>query len=176
MRARSRPRRFSKVWDHPANKRKALFLSSWNCSIARVGEGETDFKILSAKPIKGKDVSRRVVASICVAVLAEDDVFVSMHDFYAPMAAIGGQQRFGRCLAIRKTGNQIDDFRLGLLPLAVLLALPKARDAADVFHARPIVLDAGGVCWKHVDRTPFDAPMCLLDNALKRDEGEKPAR
>ncbi|MGO9442221.1 MAG: hypothetical protein ACLPXM_16915, partial [Terriglobales bacterium] len=41
-------RRFSKVWDHPANKRKALFLSSWNCSIARVGEGETDFKILSA--------------------------------------------------------------------------------------------------------------------------------
>ena len=47
-------RRFSKVWDHPANKRKALFLSSWNCSIARVGEGETDFKILSAKPIREK--------------------------------------------------------------------------------------------------------------------------
>ena len=47
-------RQFSKVWDHPANKRKALFLSSWNCSIARVGEGETDFKILSAKPIREK--------------------------------------------------------------------------------------------------------------------------
>jgi hypothetical protein len=45
-------RRFSKVWDHAANKRKALFLSSWNCSIARVGEGETDFNILSAKPIR----------------------------------------------------------------------------------------------------------------------------
>ena len=49
-----RPRRFSKVWDHAANKRKALFLSSWNCSIARVGEGETDFNILSAKPIREK--------------------------------------------------------------------------------------------------------------------------
>ena len=48
------PRRFSKVWDHAANKRKALFLSSWNCSIARVGEGETDFNILSAKPIREK--------------------------------------------------------------------------------------------------------------------------
>jgi hypothetical protein len=47
-------RRFSKVWDHAANKRKALFLSSWNCSIARVGEGETDFNILSAKPIREK--------------------------------------------------------------------------------------------------------------------------
>jgi hypothetical protein len=82
----------------------------------------------------------------------------------------------GRCLAIRKTGDQIDDFRLGLLPLAVLLALPEARDAADVFHARPIVLDASGVCWKPVERTPFDTPMCLLDNALKRDEWDKPAR
>jgi hypothetical protein len=39
---------------HAANKRKALFLSSWNCSIARVGEGETDFNILSAKPIREK--------------------------------------------------------------------------------------------------------------------------
>jgi hypothetical protein len=29
-----------KIWDHPANKRKALFLSSWNSSIARVGEAE----------------------------------------------------------------------------------------------------------------------------------------
>ena len=47
-------RRFSKVWDHAANKRKALFLSSWNCSTARVGEGETDFNILSAKPIREK--------------------------------------------------------------------------------------------------------------------------
>jgi hypothetical protein len=47
-------RRFSKVWDHAANKRKALFLSSWNCSIARVGEGEMDFNILSAKPIREK--------------------------------------------------------------------------------------------------------------------------
>ena len=47
-------RQFSKVWDHAANKRKALFLSSWNCSIARVGEGETDFNILSAKPIREK--------------------------------------------------------------------------------------------------------------------------
>jgi hypothetical protein len=50
----ARARRFSKVWDHAANKRKALFLSSWNCSIARVGEGETDFNILSAKPIREK--------------------------------------------------------------------------------------------------------------------------
>ena len=108
--------------------------------------------------------------------LSEDDVLVSMHDLYAPMAAIGGQERFGRGLAIRKTGDQINDFLLGLVPLAVLLTLPKARDAADVFHARPIVLDAGGVCWKHVDRTPFDAPMRLFDSALKRDEGEKPAR
>jgi hypothetical protein len=47
-------RRFSKVWDHAANRCKALFLSSWNCSIARVGEGETDFNILSAKPISEK--------------------------------------------------------------------------------------------------------------------------
>ena len=47
-------RQFSKVWDHAANKPKALFLSSWNCSIARVGEGETDFNILSAKPIREK--------------------------------------------------------------------------------------------------------------------------
>jgi len=31
-----------------------LFLSSWNRSITRVEEGETDFRILSAKPIREK--------------------------------------------------------------------------------------------------------------------------
>ena len=92
---------------------------------------------------------------------------ISTHSATAP---------FGRSLAIWKTGDQINDFLLGLVPSAVLLALPKARDAADVFHARPIVLDAGGVCWKHVDRTLFDAPVRLFNSALKRDEGEKPAR
>jgi len=168
-------RRFSKVWAHAANKRKALFLSSWNCSIARVGEGETDFQYFEREANKGKDVSRRFVASICVAVLSEDDVLVSMHDLYAPMAAMADKSASGEASPFGKRRSD-NDFLLGLVPLAVLLTLPKARDAADVFHARPIVLDAGGVCWKHVDRTPFDAPMRLLIAALKRDEGEKPAR
>ena len=74
-----------------------------------------------------------------------------MHDLYAPMAAIGGQERFGRGLAIRKPGDQIDDFLLGLVPLAVLLALPKARDAANVLNAWPIFIDAGGSCGEDGD-------------------------
>ena len=99
-----------------------------------------------------------------------------MHDLYAPMAAVRGQKRLRRRLAVRKAGDQIDDFPLGLLPLAVLLALPKARDAANLRHARPVFPDAGGSSGKHVDRTAFDAPMRFLTIALKRDQGEKPAR
>ena len=125
--------------------------------MARVGEEQTAIRILSAKPNKGKDVARRVAAAVGVAVLAENDVLVPVHDFHAPMAAIGCRKRLRRRLAVWKTGDRIDGFLLKLLPLAALLALPKTRDAANVFHARPVLLDAGGLCRKHADRAPFDA-------------------
>lgn len=138
--------------------------------------GRDGFEDFESKAEKGKDVSRRIVAAVGVAILAENDVLVSMHDLDAPMAAIDAKKRFGRRLAGRRSGDQIDDFLLGLLPSAVLLALPKARDAANVFYAGPVPLDAGGLGGKHVDRTPFDAPMRLLVVAVIRDQGEKPAR
>ena len=92
------------------------------------------------------------------------------------MAAVGVQKRLRGRLAARKPGNQIDDLLLWLLPSAILLALPKARDAANVLHARPVVLGAGGLRGKHVDQAPLDASMCLFEIALKRNQGEKPAR
>ena len=60
--------------------------------------------------------------------------------------------------------------------LPMRLQLPKARDAANVLDARPVFLDAGGYCGKHLDRTAFDAPMRFLAIALKRDQRGKPAR
>ena len=41
-----------------------------------LARGRDGFQNFEREANKGKDVSRRVVASICVAVLAEDDVFV----------------------------------------------------------------------------------------------------
>ena len=66
--------------------------------MARVGEGATDFRILRTKPVREK-CSRSVVATIRVAVLAEDDVLVSMHDLDPPMIAIDAQQRLWRAAA-----------------------------------------------------------------------------
>ena len=99
-----------------------------------------------------------------------------MHNLDAPMGAVGAEKRFGRRLAGRQTGDQIDDFFFRVFPFAIFLALPKARDAANVLDARPVFLDAGGSCGKHVDRAAFDAPVRFLAVALKRDQGEKPAR
>ncbi len=119
--------------------------------MARVGEGETDFRSLRANPNKGKDVARRIVASIGVGVFTENDVLVSMHNLDAPMAAVGAEKRFARRLAGRQTGDQIDDFYFRVFPFAIFLALPKACDAANVLDARPVFLDAGGSCGKHLD-------------------------
>ncbi len=99
-----------------------------------------------------------------------------MHNLDAPMAAVGAEKRFGRRLAGRQTGDQIDDCFFRVFPFAIVLALPKARDAANVLDAWPVFLDAGSYCGKHLDRTAFDAPMRFLAIALKRDQGGKPAR
>src|SRR3981189_2113032 len=45
--------------------------------------GRDGFQDFESEADKGKDVSRRVVAFVGVAVLAEDDILVSMHDLYA---------------------------------------------------------------------------------------------
>ena len=89
---------------------------------------------------------------------------------------VGAQKRFGRRLAGRQTGDQIDDFLFMVFPLAIFLALPKARDAANALDSRPVFLDAGGSCGKHVDRAALNAPVRFLTAALNRDQGEKPAR
>jgi DNA-binding CsgD family transcriptional regulator len=48
----------------------------------------------------------------------------------------------GRRLAGRQTGDQIDDFFFRVFPFAIFLALPKARDAANVLDARPVFLES----------------------------------
>ncbi len=99
-----------------------------------------------------------------------------MHNLDAPMAAVVAEKRIGRRLAGRQTGDQIDDCFFRVFPFAIVLALPEARDAANVLDAWPVFLDAGSYCGKHLDRTAFDAPMRFLAIALKRDQGGKPAR
>ena len=67
-----------------------------------------------------------------------------MHNLDAPMATVGAEKRFGRRLAGRQTGDQIDDFFFRVIPFAIFLALPKARDAPNVLNARPVFLDVAG--------------------------------
>ena len=125
---------------------------------------------------KRKDVSRRVVAAVGVAILAKDHVLVAMHDLDAPVFPVDTQKRLGRGLGGGQAGDQIDDFFFRRVPRAMLLALPRAPDAANVFHGWPVVPDAGGLGGKHVDRAAFDAPVRLVRCALEGDQGEKPAR
>ena len=113
----------------------------------------------------GENVSRSVVATICVAVLAEDDVLVSMHDLDPPMIAIDAQQRLWRGGG-GQAGDEIDDLVLWLLPLAVLLDLARTYDATDLPNRRPLALNSDGFGRQHVDRAPFDAPMRLFDTAI----------
>lgn len=134
--------------------------------------GRDGFEDVEGEAGQRKDVLLGVVAAVGVAVLAESDVLVSMHDLDASMAAIDGEKRLGRDLAVGDARDQIDDLRLSLFPLAVFLDLSNARYAADMRHARPVLLDPGGDGGQRVDRTFLAAPMALFEGALKRAEGE----
>ena len=121
-----------------------------------------------------EDVGRRVVIAVGVAVLAKEDVLVSVHDLDAPMVAIGLQNGLWRGARGRQAGDQIDGF-LRLLPLSVFLDLPRPPEAADLSDRRPLIRNAGGFCGQDIDDAPLDAPMRFLDPAITTAEGEKPA-
>jgi hypothetical protein len=123
---------------------------------------------------EGEDVAGRVVATVGVAVLAEDDVLVSMHDLDSPMIAIDGQQSLWR--GGSQAGDEMNDLVLRRLPLAVFLELAPTFDAADLLDRRPLAFNSGGGGRQHVDGAPFDAPMRLFDAAIPCAQGKKPAR
>lgn len=114
---------------------------------------------------KGENVSRCIVATVSVAVLAEDDILVSMHDLDAPMIAIDAQQSLGRGGG-GQTGDEVDDLMLRRLPLAVLFDLAPPSDAADSPDRWPLALNPGGFGRQYVDHASFDAPMRLLEAAI----------
>jgi hypothetical protein len=132
------------------------------------------FEDLQDEASEGEDVTRRVVATVGVAVLAENDVLVTMHDLDAPMIAIAGQQSLRRGDA--QAGDEMNDLVLRGLPLAVFLELAPPFDAADLPNCRPLVLNPGSGGRQHIDDAPFDAPMRLFDATIPCAEGEKPAR
>ena len=66
-----------------------------------------EFENFQDKAGEGEDVARRVVATIGVAVLAENDVLVAMHDLDSPMIAIAGQQSLWRGGA--QAGDEMND-------------------------------------------------------------------
>lgn len=113
---------------------------------------------------EGEDVTRRVVAAVGVAVRAENDVFVAMHDLDAPMIAIDGQQSLWRCGS--QAGDEMNYLVLRRLPLAVLLELAPTFDTADLPDRRPLVLNPGGGGRQHVDGASFDVSMRFFDAAI----------
>lgn len=68
-----------------------------------------------------------------------------MHDLDTPMAPVDAQERFGRGVGGLQAGDQIDDFYFWRFPGAMLPDLPRARDATNMFYARPVFLDASGL-------------------------------
>ena len=137
--------------------------------------GRYGFQYFENEASEGENVTRRVAATVGVAVLAENDVLVSMHDLDAPMIAVDAQQ------SLRRGGggqarDEMDDLMLRRLPDAVLFDLPPPSDAADLPDRRPLALNPGGFGWQHVNRALFDAAMRLLDAAIPCAQGEKPAR
>ena len=133
-----------------------------------------EFENFQDKAGEGEDVARRVVATIGVAVLAENDVLVAMHDLDSPMIAIAGQQSLRRGGA--QAGDEMNDLVLRRLPLAVFLELAPTFDTADLPDRRPLAFNPGGGGRQHIDGAPFDAPMRLFDAAIPCAQGEKPAR
>ena len=124
---------------------------------------------------EGENVARRVVATVGVAVLAENDVLVSMHDLDAPMIAVDAQQSLRRGGG-GQAGDEMDDLMLRRLPHAVLFDLPPTSDAANLPDRRPLALNPGRFGRQHVDRALFDAAVRLLNTAIPCTQGEKPAR
>ena len=133
-----------------------------------------EFEDFQDKAGEGEDVARRVVATIGVAVLAENDVLVAMHDLDSPMIAIAGQQSLWRGGA--QAGDEMNDLVLRRLPLAVFLELAPTFDTADLPDRRPLALNPGRFGRQHVDRALFDAAVRLLNTAIPCTQGEKPAR
>ena len=133
-----------------------------------------EFEDFQDKAGEGEDVARRVVATIGVAVLAENDVLVAMHDLDSPMIAIAGQQSLRRGGA--QAGDEMNDLVLRRLPLTVFLELAPTFDTADLPDRWPLALNPGGFGRQHVDRALFDAAMRLLNTAIPCAQGEKPAR
>jgi hypothetical protein len=127
--------------------------------------GRDGFEDFEDEAGKGENVARRVVATVGVAVLAKDDVLVSMHDLDAPMIAIDTQQSLWRGGG-SQAGDEMDDLMLRRLPLAVLFELAPPSDAADSPDRWPLALNPGGFGRQDVDHASFDAPMRLLDAAI----------
>src|SRR5450759_3023956 len=83
--------------------------------VGYLSEGDTHFEDFQDEAGEGEDVTRRVVAAVGVAVLAENDVLVAMHDLDAPMIAIDGQQSLWR--GGSQAGDEMNDLVLRRLPL-----------------------------------------------------------
>ena len=137
--------------------------------------GRDGFQDFEDEASEGENVARRVVATVGVAVLAENDVLVSMHDLDAPMIAVDAQQSLRRGGG-GQAGDEMDDLMLRRLPHAILFDLPPPSDAANLPDRRPLALNPGGFGRQHVDRALFDAAMRLLNTAIPCAQGEKPAR
>ena len=110
-----------------------------------------EFEDFQDKGGEGEDVARGVVATIGVAVLAENDVLVAMHDLNSPMIAIAGQQ------SLRRGGAQDTPFakatcgtiRLKLLKIGALVRVSVRRIKVAMASACPAA-DAWGCAAKRL--------------------------
>ena len=125
--------------------------------------------------VENEDVVRCIVFAAGASVFAEEDILAPVHDLNAPMLAVEVQQVLRRSLGFRQAGNQIDRFFFRREPLAFLLALNDAANAADLPNRGPIILDVGGLDRQNVDDASFDPTVRFSRSAVVIFEGEKPA-
>ena len=127
------------------------------------------------KIVEDKKHMRRIVFAAGASIFAEKNVFVSVHDFDAPVSAVEFEKIERRSLDLRQAGDEIGDFDRWRRPYLLLFALNNATNAADLPDRRPISLNIRGFNGKNVDGSSLDPAVRFLRSAVVTLEGGKPA-
>ncbi len=84
--------------------------------------------------MEDKDGVGSVVFAVCVSVLAEENVFVSVHNLDAPMIPVELKQGLWSRFDFGQAGDEINGFFFYRLPFALLFALNEAAHATDLLN------------------------------------------